>query len=72
MGRTGLEGPVGIAFEPEAGGGGAVGDIELLENMAAMELDGLHADTEFGGNRFVGFSRRQVLEDNALGGRQLG
>ena len=68
MGRDRLKRPVGVEVEPEAGGGGAVGDIEFLEDMSAVELDRIHADTEFGGDHFAGLPPGKVLEDHALGG----
>ena len=67
MGRDRLKRPVGVEVEPEAGGGGAVGDIEFLEDIAAVELHRIDADTEFGGDHFAGLPPGKVLEDHALG-----
>ena len=49
------------------GGGGAGGDFEFLEDVLAVELDGVCADAFGGGNGLVGVAMGDVAEDGALG-----
>ena len=50
------------------GGGGAGGDFEFLEDVLAVELDGVPGDAEGVGNGLVGVALGDVAEDGALGG----
>ena len=54
--------------QPDVGGGGAGGDIELVEDVLAVELDGVCADAFGGGDGLVGVALGDVAEDGALGG----